>query len=44
MAASFNKFYGKCELVFVLTEENASLERFYFKANRKNLFSSKKRS
>ena len=41
MAASFDKFYGKvCELVFVLTQENAYSQRFHLKANRKSIGSS----
>ena len=41
MAASFDKFYCKvCELVFVLTQENAYSQRFHLKANRKSIGSS----
>ena len=32
---------AKCELVFVLTQENTFSQRFYFKANRKIVDSSK---
>ena len=35
-------FTSKCGLVFVLTGENANLQRFDFKANRKSIGSSKK--
>ena len=33
---------AKCELVFVLTQENANSQRFHFKGNRKSIGSSKK--
>ena len=35
-------FTAKCELVFALTQENTSLQRFYFKTNRKTSGFSKK--
>ena len=31
MAASFDKFTAKCELVFLLTQENAYSQRFHLK-------------
>ena len=37
MAAPSNKLYGKMWDSFVLTQENGSSKRFYFKANRKTL-------
>ena len=43
MTTSLNNFYGKAWDGFVLTRENASSQRFYLKANRKILCSSKKR-
>ena len=41
MVARFSKFYGKFELVFVLTLENAFSQRLHFKANRKSIGSLK---
>ena len=43
MVAPFIKFYGKFDLVFVLTQENAFYQSFQFKANRISVGSSKKR-
>ena len=37
------RFTAKFELVFVLTQENASSQKFHFKANRKSIGSSKER-
>ena len=42
MVASYRYFYGKLELIFVLTFENAFSYSFYFKANRKGIGSQKK--
>ena len=36
-------FTAKCQLAFVLTQENTYFKRFYFKTNRKALGSSKSR-
>ena len=36
------RFKAKFELVFIFTQENAFLERFHLKANRKGISSSKK--
>ena len=42
MAAFSTNFTVKREMVFALTQENVFLQRFYFKANRKTLRSSKR--
>ena len=44
MVATFSKFTAKIGLVFVLTLENTFSWRFHFKANRKSIGSSKKRT
>ena len=43
IAASLGKFYGKMWDGLVLPQKKVSSQRFYFKANRKILCSSKKR-
>ena len=43
LLASFTRNFLNVELVFVLTQDNAFSRRFHFKANRKSIFSSKKR-
>ena len=37
----FNKFYGKCEMVFIITQENAFSKGFYSKPNQKSAYLSK---